>query len=44
MAGVEEVLGPLDSAGWEKLGEGIKPGGAVRLGGQQKDADRTRQE
>ena len=44
IGGVEEVLGPLDSAGWEKLGEGIKLGGAVRLGGHQKEADRTRQE
>lgn len=44
IAGVEEILGPLDSAGWEKLGEGIKPGEAVRLEGRQKEVNRTRQE
>ena len=44
IAGVEEVLGPLDSAGWEKLGEGIRPGESLRLNGQQNEVSRIRQE
>ena len=44
IAGVEEMLGPLDSAGLEKLGEGIEPGEPAKLNGHSREANRMRPE
>jgi hypothetical protein len=44
IAGVEEVLGPLDAAGLEKLGESLESGVPLKLNGHSKEANRMRPE